>query len=143
MIIAIYYAGELVWRDRERRMHEILDSTPAPDWAFMVPKILAISVVLLATIVSSTLAAIVVQALKGHFDFELAHYLTWYVLPTTVTVVLYAVLATFVQTLVPQKTLGWMIMLRVRRRADDARPARLRTQPVPVRRHVAAFRFPT
>jgi ABC-2 type transport system permease protein len=111
LIVAIYYAGELVWRDRERRMHEILDSTPAPDWAFMVPKILAISVVLFATIVSSTLAAIATQALKGHFDFELIHYVTWYVLPTTVTVVLYAVLSTFVQTLVPHKTIGWMIML--------------------------------
>ena len=30
LIIAIYYAGELVWRDRERRMHEIIDSTPRP-----------------------------------------------------------------------------------------------------------------
>ena len=28
LIIAIYYAGELVWRDRERRMHEIIDATP-------------------------------------------------------------------------------------------------------------------
>ena len=56
LIIAIYYAGELVWRDRERRMHEIIDSTPAPDWAFIVPKILAISIVLFSTLVASVLA---------------------------------------------------------------------------------------
>jgi ABC-2 type transport system permease protein len=111
LIIAIYYAGELVWRDRERRVHEIVDSTPAPDWAFMVPKILAISVVLFATVVASVLAAISVQALKGHFDFALGQYLAWYILPVTVNVVLYAVLATFVQTLVPHKTIGWMVML--------------------------------
>ena len=27
IFIAIYYAGELVWRDRDRRMHEIVDAT--------------------------------------------------------------------------------------------------------------------
>ncbi len=111
LVIAIYYAGELVWRDRERRVHEILDSTPAPDWAFLVPKILAISVVLFATLAASTLAAIATQALKGHFDFELGKYLAWYVMPWTVTVVLYAVLAIFMQTLVPNKVAGWMLML--------------------------------
>jgi ABC-2 type transport system permease protein len=111
LIIAIYYAGELVWRDRDRRVHEIIDSTPAPDWAFVVPKILAISIVLFSTLAASVLAAIAVQALKGHFDFELSKYVLWYVLPTTVNVVLYAVLAIFMQTLVPHKTFGWMLML--------------------------------
>ena len=111
LIIAIYYAGELVWRDRDRRMHEIIDSTPAPDWAFVVPKILAISLVLFATLAASTLAAIAVQALKGYFHFELGKYLAWYVLPTTVGVVMFAVLAIFMQTLVPQKALGWLLML--------------------------------
>ena len=111
LIIAIYYAGELVWRDRDRRMHEIVDSTPAPDWAFVVPKILAISIVLFSTLVASVVAAIAVQALKGNFNFELSKYILWYVLPTTVNVVMYAVLAIFMQTLVPHKTFGWMLML--------------------------------
>jgi ABC-type transport system involved in multi-copper enzyme maturation permease subunit len=111
LIIAIYYAGELVWRDRERRMHEIVDSTPAPDWAFVVPKILAIAIVLFATVAASTLAALVVQALKGHFDFELAKYLAWYIVPVTVSVVLFAVLAVLMQTIVAHKSLGWMLML--------------------------------
>jgi hypothetical protein len=38
-------------------------------------------------------------------------YLLWYVLPTTVNVVMYAVLAIFMQTLVSHKTFGWMLML--------------------------------
>jgi aminopeptidase N len=111
LIIAIYYAGELVWRDRERRVHEIVDATPAPDWAFVVPKILAISLVLCATLAASTLAGIATQALKGHFDFELEKYVLWYVLPVTATVVMYAVLGVVMQTLVPHKAVGWLLML--------------------------------
>jgi ABC-2 type transport system permease protein len=38
MIVAIYYAGELVWRERDRKTHEIVDATPAPDWVFVAPR---------------------------------------------------------------------------------------------------------
>ena len=65
IIIAIYYAGELVWRDRERRIHEIVDATAAPDWAFLVPKIVAITLVLLRRpLVAAVLTGIAVQLLK-------------------------------------------------------------------------------
>jgi hypothetical protein len=30
IIVATYYAGELVWRERERRVHEITDSSAVP-----------------------------------------------------------------------------------------------------------------
>jgi len=41
MILAIFYGGELVWRDRDRKMHEIIDSTSLPNWAYMVMASLA------------------------------------------------------------------------------------------------------
>jgi hypothetical protein len=111
LIIAIYYAGELVWRDRERRVHEIVDATPAPDWAFLGPKILAIALVLAATLLAAVAAAALVQLLKGYTRFEWLHYLAWFVLPSTALAVLVAVLSVFVQVLVPHKFLGWAVML--------------------------------
>jgi aminopeptidase N len=111
IIIAIYYAGELVWRDRERRVHEIVDASAAPDWAHLVPKIAAISGVLLATSLAAVAGGMAVQLMKGYTRLELAHYLTWFVAPQTVTAVLLAVLSVFVQVLVPHKFIGWGVML--------------------------------
>lgn len=111
LIIAIYYAGELVWRDRDRKTHEILDATPAPNWAFVLPKIFALLLVLLATIAASTLAALVVQLLKGYPNFEIEHYLLWYVAPWAIDIALFAVLAIFMQVLSPNKVGGWLAML--------------------------------
>ncbi|MEP7246858.1 MAG: M1 family aminopeptidase [Gammaproteobacteria bacterium] len=111
LVIAAYYAGELVWRDRERRVHEIVDATPSSDVSFLVPKILAISIVLFTMALISVAAAVCVQALKGYTNFEFSHYLTWYVLPWLVNMVLYAVLAVFIQTLVPHKFVGLLVML--------------------------------
>jgi ABC-2 type transport system permease protein len=111
LIVAIYYAGELVWRDRERRVHEIIDSTAAPDWAHLVPKILAIALVLMATSVVGALAGMGVQLFKGHTAFELAGYALWWVWPMTVSALQLAVLSVLVQVIVPQKFIGWGVML--------------------------------
>ena len=81
LIIAAYYAGELVWRDRERRVHEFIDATPAADWAFVIPKIIAITVVLFTMAIISVAGALCVQAIKGYTIFEFTHYLWWYVAP--------------------------------------------------------------
>ncbi|HEX7842691.1 MAG TPA: M1 family aminopeptidase, partial [Kofleriaceae bacterium] len=111
IVIAVFYSGELVWRDRERRMHEIVDATAAPDWAHLVPKIVAITLVLGATALAAVGAGIVVQLLKGYTHLELGAYLLWFALPMVVSAVQLAVLSVFVQVLVPQKYIGWGVML--------------------------------
>ncbi len=111
LIIAIYYAGELVWRDRERRIHEIVDATPAPSWTMLVPKVLAIGLVLASTLAVGALAAILFQLAHGYSRVEVLHYVTWFLIPETVTAWLLAVLAVFVQSLVPHKAIGWAVML--------------------------------
>lgn len=111
LIIAVYYAGELVWRERERRMHEIIDATPLPNWAYVVPKTIAVALVLLITLVFGALAAILVQLAKGYTDVEPAKYFMWYVLPQSAGLVLIAILAVFVQSLSPNKYVGWAVMV--------------------------------
>ncbi len=111
IIIAIFYAGELVWRDRDRRVHEIVDATSAPDWVRVVPKVVAIALVLLCSALVGVLAGVLVQTLRGYLHFQIGAYLLWFVWPMTVGAVLLAVLSVFVQVLVPQKYLGWGVML--------------------------------
>jgi aminopeptidase N len=111
LLVAIYYAGELVWRERDRKMHEIVDATPLPNWAYVVPKTVAVSLVLLSILLVSVLAAIGVQLAKGHTNLEFGKYLAWYVLPNGIDFILLAVLAVFVQALSPNKYVGWGIMV--------------------------------
>jgi len=111
MVIAVYYAGELVWRERERRTHEIIDATPVPDWMAVAPKTAAIALVLISTLVVAVCVAIATQAVRGFFDFEIGRYLLWYVLPTAIDMTLVAVLAVFVQALSPNKYVGWAVMV--------------------------------
>lgn len=111
LIMAAFYAGELVWRDRQQRLHEIVDATVAPDWAHLLPKVAAVVGVLLATGLAGLATAVVVQLVRGWTVLEPLHYLLWYLLPQTVAAALVAVLAVFVQTVVPHKMIGWAVML--------------------------------
>lgn len=111
ILVAIYYSGELVWRERDRRVHEIIDAAPIPDWAFFIPKTLAVSLVLISTLCVGVLTAITVQLLRGYFNLELGKYALWYVLPQAISWVLLSVLAVFLQTLSPQKFIGWGLMV--------------------------------
>ncbi|MFK8014037.1 MAG: M1 family aminopeptidase [Gammaproteobacteria bacterium] len=111
LIIAIFYGGELVWRDRERKMHELVDSTSIPNWAFMLPKTLAVFGVLFAAVATSVVASVLIQSLRGYTDFELGKYFAWYLLPSTVEMGTLAILSVFVQALSPSKYIGWAIMM--------------------------------
>ncbi|THD74404.1 MAG: aminopeptidase [Phenylobacterium sp.] len=111
LIIAIYYAGELVWRERERRTHEIVDATAVPDWAFIAPKTLAISLVLISTFAVSIVVAVIIQLIKGFADVQLGAYLLWWLLPQSIEMILLAVLAMFFQALSPHKFVGWGVMV--------------------------------
>jgi hypothetical protein len=110
VIIAIYYAGELVWRDRDRRVHEIIDATPVADWMYVVPKITALFLVLLSTLAASVVTAMLVQTIKGYHHYELYHYVAWYVAPESLSLLILAAFAIFVQALSPMKYVGWGVM---------------------------------
>ncbi|MFZ5721233.1 MAG: M1 family aminopeptidase [Pseudomonadota bacterium] len=111
IVVAIYYAGELVWRERDRKTHEIVDATAAPDWTFVVPKTIALALVLFATLLASVLAGVAVQLSKGFLDVQLGKYLFWYVLPAALDWTLIAILAVFFQAMSPHKFVGWGLMV--------------------------------
>ncbi|ANB18883.1 M1 family aminopeptidase [Dokdonella koreensis] len=111
VVIATYYGGELVWRERERRMHEIIDATALPAWSLMLPKVLGLALVLFSTLLVGAAVGMAVQLLWGGVDLAPGGYLLWYLLPGAVDALLIAALAVFVQALSPSKYAGWGVMV--------------------------------
>ena len=112
ILIAIYYAGEIVWRERERRMNEIIDATPLPNWVFVISKLLAVSGALLALgVVMTGLEAVLFQFSHGLTAIEPGQWLKWFLAPTAIYLILIGVLSTVVQAISPNKFVGWAVML--------------------------------
>ena len=110
LMVAVFYGGELVWRERDRKMNELFDSTPVPSWVMTVPKILAIFVVLLTINLAALVTGLIYQVSGGSHDLNLVAYLDWFILPAALDGLLLAVLAVVVQVLSPNKYVGWGII---------------------------------
>src|SRR5688500_7574627 len=110
LMIAVFYGGELVWRERDRNFNEILDSTPVPSWVMTVPKILAIFLVLLVVNLTAMATGLVYQLIEGAPQLGIPQYFAWFIIPSAIDGLLIAVLAVVVQVLSPNKYVGWGIM---------------------------------
>lgn len=110
VMIAAFYGGELVWRERDRRLNEIIDSTPVPSWVMTVPKILAIFVVLLIINLVAMLTGVVYQLIEGASQLGILQYLGWFIVPAAIDGLLIAVLAVVLQVLSPNKYVGWGLL---------------------------------
>ena len=110
IMIAVFYGGELVWRERDRRLNEILDSTPVVSWVMTVPKIIAIFIVLLVVNLAAMATGLVYQLIAGAPQFGIPQYIGWFIIPAAIDGLLIAVLAVVTQVISPNKYVGWGIM---------------------------------
>jgi len=111
LIVAVFYGGELVWRERDVKVGEIIDATPVPGWAVFVPKILAIFAVLIAMSLAGMLTGVLFQLARGAGGVDVGLYLSAFVLPQSIDLLLIAVLSVFFQVLSPNKYVGWGLIL--------------------------------
>ena len=111
IIIVIYYASELVWRERRFRFNEIVEATPAPSWVFVVSKALAMIVVIAALAVVAIVAAALSQAIMGYTNFEFDQYVLRGLVEIVAPAALLAFLAIFFQVLLNNRWLGMAAML--------------------------------
>jgi len=76
-IIAIitYYAGVLVWKDRDQRMDEIVDSLPTPEWVAYLSRLTALAVTVMLVQLLALVSGVIVQAFYGYHRFQLSLYL--------------------------------------------------------------------
>ncbi len=75
VLAVIMYSGELVWRDRDRRLAPITDALPMPDWVPLCAKLAALAGALALMQSVVLLCGLVVQAGSGYFRFEPRVYL--------------------------------------------------------------------
>jgi ABC-type transport system involved in multi-copper enzyme maturation permease subunit len=106
-VIALFFAGELYWNEREHRVHNLIGSSPLPAAALLLPKLLALCLIFVGLAAVSALAALIVPALKGTAVPAVTTILAGYVLPKSFDWILVGILAFFLQALAPNKLAGW------------------------------------
>jgi ABC-2 type transport system permease protein len=112
-LLTIFYAGELVWRERESGLHELSNPAPVPEWVLFLSKFLALGLLLFSGLAFLLISGIVAQIAIGGAEVEVGLYLKALFGFQLVECLLFALLAMVVHVVVNQKYLGHLVALLV------------------------------
>jgi ABC-type transport system involved in multi-copper enzyme maturation permease subunit len=109
-IIVAFYAGELVWRERNQRAAELIDAFPLRDWIPLLAKFGALLGVIGVFLLAGALTGIGWQLGHGYTRLQPGLYLGTLALDA-VPFVLLAALALFLQVIANNKFLGYLLTI--------------------------------
>jgi ABC-type transport system involved in multi-copper enzyme maturation permease subunit len=112
-ILIIYFAGQLIWRERDSRLSEIADAAPATDGVLLAGKFLGLSLIIVVWVALLTMGGIVMQLAMGYNKVELHLYLQVLFGFQLVDYMLFAVLVFVIHVVVNQKYIGLLVALLV------------------------------
>ncbi|MDC8759702.1 ABC transporter permease/M1 family aminopeptidase [Janthinobacterium fluminis] len=111
LIITTFYAGELVWRERDSRVAQMFDALPIPSWLPLLSKLFALIAVQALLMVAVMLCGMSIQIFKGYFQLEPGLYLEQLFLVQLPGYALVAVLAIALQSIINHKFLAFFAMI--------------------------------
>jgi len=111
LLIIVFYSGELVWRERRHRCHELFDALPVPNWLPLTAKLAALAAISMVALFVAMLATIGYQAANGYFRFELGLYAKGLFLISLPEWLQLSALALFVQVLTNRRFLAYVVMV--------------------------------
>ena len=107
IVLITYFAGQLIWKEREDRVDEIQDSLPVRDWTFFAAKFSVLLASLVLILLAALAAGISVQAYRGYTRFQLPLYLEEMFFRDFSALVFLATLAFFFHVVASNKYLGY------------------------------------
>ncbi|HKD85267.1 MAG TPA: M1 family aminopeptidase [Terriglobales bacterium] len=109
--IIIFYSGELVWRERDAQLNQVMDALPLQRWVLFCSKLFALMLVQVLIVLLIMGAGMTVQIAQGYYHFQIGLYLRDLFLHRLIGLWMICVLAMFVQTIVNNKYLGHFVMV--------------------------------
>ena len=106
-----FYAGVLVWKDRDTRMDEIHDALPIPEWLSYASRLTALVAIVMLVQLVAMLSGIVVQTWLGYHRYQFGLYLKEMFLRDGSFFLFSAVLAFFIHAMSPNKYVGYFAFI--------------------------------
>ncbi len=112
VIIVLFYAGELVWKERGARIDEVTDAMPVPNWVPLLAKFVTLVAVIASFQAIGAATAMIIQLGKGYTQLEPLLYLKTLALDSIVYVLMGG-LALVLQVFTNNKFIGYAALIVV------------------------------
>lgn len=112
-LLVIFYAGELVWRERESGVAELSNAAPVPEWVLFLSKFLSLNILLIVWLIFLLIAGVSAQIGIGGVKVETGLYFKALFGFQLVECVLFAMLMLFIHVTVNHKYMGHLMGLLI------------------------------
>jgi ABC-type transport system involved in multi-copper enzyme maturation permease subunit len=110
-LVVVFFAGELVWKERDGGVSEITDTMPGSEWAPLLGKFLGLALLLVAFMSLLMAAGMAAQLILHYQNFQITLYLKMLFGLQLPEYFLFAVLALVVHVLANQKYIGHLVAI--------------------------------
>jgi ABC-2 type transport system permease protein len=111
LAIITFYAGELVWRERDAGLNQIVDALPVQRWVLFASKLAALMLVQVVILLVTMASGLIVQISHNYYHFQFGLYFTDLFGIRLVQFWILCVLALLIHTIVDNKYLGHFVMV--------------------------------
>jgi hypothetical protein len=111
LAIVTFYSGELVWRERDARLNQIMDAMPVQRWVLYGSKLGALMLVQVLLALLIMVCGLIVQTAHGYHHYEFGLYLKDLLTNRLIGFWILCVVAMLVHTIVNHKYLGHFVMV--------------------------------
>jgi ABC-2 type transport system permease protein len=111
-IIVMFYAGELVWKERQAKLSDVVDAMPTPNWTPLLAKLGALVLVVACFQIFGALTGMLIQLGKGYTQLEPLLYLKGIAI-SAIYFLLIGGLALSLQVYTNNKFIGYAAMILI------------------------------
>jgi ABC-2 type transport system permease protein len=111
LAIITFYSGELVWRERDAGLNQIMDALPVKRWVLFSSKLLALMLVQVLLAFLVMVCGVLVQVLHAYHRFDFRLYLTDLLGHRLIAFWILCAIAMLVHTIVNHKYIGHFVMV--------------------------------
>lgn len=110
-MLITFFAGELIWRERDTRLNEISDAVPVPDAILLISKYVSLAFLVCTLQVGLMGAGIAIQLTAGYYEFNIPLYLQMLFGAGLVEHLMFAAVALALHIIVNGKYIGHLVIL--------------------------------
>jgi len=113
IIILVFFSGELIWRDRENKINEVIDATPHTSFVSMAAK--ALSLIFVTTVLHAffVISGVVYQLLNGYTRIELDVYFLDFIYSDLMIYIVWSGVMILIQVLLNNRYIGYFVSILV------------------------------
>ena len=113
VIILVFFSGELVWRDRDFKISEVIDATPSTSFISMAAKALSLIAVTSLLHFFFIFVAVVYQLINGYTRIELDVYFMHFLLDDLPLYAIWSAVMIMIQVIFNNKYIGYFVSVAI------------------------------